>query len=543
MRVRVLLGAALTSVCCAALAGATPLNAGDLDPGFGFGGTVVFPQGNYSTANAVAAQADRKIILAGTISDAPPPPPLPPRSPSMPDIALSDFLAIRLTADGALDQGFGAAGFARVPIDLGGTDGDEATAVALGPHGTVVLGGWVDNAAGSHDSAVVRLTSAGDLDQSFDGDGIRTVDVGQADAVDGLAIQADGKLVAAGPGGSGLTLFRLDVNGSLDPTFGTGGIVNTVVGDPVARDEASAVAIADDGKIVVAGASDVDYPYIAKAAVARYLPTGQLDPTFGTDGIVLTSGPPGERAVANTLTLQPDGRIVVGGDAGAWGSPGRSFIARYLPIGALDGSFGEGGTVITGDDTAGLVRSLAVDADGKLVTGGAASSDFALTRYHGDGSLDGSFGSGGRRTYDLAGESDFGNALLVDRGARRVVVAGGTQLEGHPHAAVIGVQLGPLGTPPPPAPPPPGGPPPPPPGGPPPPPPAPPPAPVRCRVPRVVHLRLAKARVKIRRAHCRLGRVRRVRARRFRGIVIGQSPRAGRRLAHGSRVNLVVGRP
>jgi hypothetical protein len=132
--------------------------------------------------------------------------------------------------------------------------------------------------------------------------------------------------------------------------------------------------------------------------------------------------------------------------------------------------------------------------------------------------------------------------LLIDGGARRIVMTGSTNVDGYGHVAAIGVQLGPLGAPPPPPGPPPPGPPPPPPPPPPAGPPPPPPPMVRCRVPRVIHLRLAKARTKIRRAHCRVGRVRTARARRFRGFVVKQSPRAGRQLRERTRVNLVLGR-
>jgi uncharacterized delta-60 repeat protein len=549
----------LSALVLAGVGGSAPTTAGDLDPAFGSGGRVLFTPGNGSWASGAALQPDGKIVLAGTVTNAPPPPPLPPRGPSDES---PDFLAVRMAANGALDESFGSGGFAQIPIDLGNSNSDFANAVAPAPNGTLVLGGYATTVVGGSDSVIVRLTSAGAPDPSFAGDGIQTVDIGagQSDLVYGVAVQPDGKVVAAGWDSSGLAVFRIDTDGSLDPTFGEGGIVDTPIGEPAGRDEARAVAVTGDGKIVVAGVSDAEWPYIGKVAVARYLPTGQLDPAFGTGGIVLTAGPPGERAAAYTLALQPDGRIVVGGDVFPWGSSGRSIIARYLPTGALDASFGDGGIVFTGDDTDGLVLSLAVDADGKLVAAGYApiggSAHFALARFHSDGSPDGSFGSGGTQTYDVGGIS---YALLIDGGARRAVAAGSSLVDGYPHVAAIGVQLGPLGPPPPPPvppPPPPPVPPPPPPGpppvpppppvGPPPPPPPPaeppPPPAVRCVVPRVVHLRLARARSKIRRAHCRVGGVRSIRSTRFRGIVLRQSPGAGRRLARGTRVNLVVGR-
>jgi uncharacterized delta-60 repeat protein len=555
--------AAVLAASIATFAGATPTSAGDLDSGFGSGGRAVLTPGISSGASGAALQPDGKIVVAGTVSNAPPPPPLPPSGLSYgsPDFESPDFLAVRLAPNGALDGSFGSGGFAQIPIDLGSSNSDSANAVAAGPNETIVLGGYAATVVGGFDSVIVRLTSAGAPDPSFAADGIQTLDVGagQADMVHGVAVQPDGKIVAAGWDSSGFAVFRLDADGSLDPTFGTGGIVNTVIGDPTSPDEAHAVVLAGDGKIVVAGAAD-SYAYgSADVAVVRYLPTGQTDPTFGVGGVVVTPGALDERAHA--LTLQPDGKIVVGGEVGCAGCGPRAMLVRYLTTGALDGSFGNGGTVITSFGDSGLVLSLGVDADAKLVAGGFATTgavtDFALARYNGDGSLDATFGSGGKGTYDLGhGQGDVGHALLIDGGARRVVMAGDTNVDGYGHVAAIGVQLGPLGQPPPPPPPPPSPPPrpppppPPPPAPPPPPPPVPPPPPhqppppppIRCVVPRVVGAKLARARIRIRRSHCSVGRVRRVRSSGTRSVVIRQSPRPGRRLRRGAPVNLVVRR-
>ena len=305
--------------------------AGDLDSAFGSSGRVILTPGLDSSASSEAAQADGKIVLAGTVNNGPPPPPGPPLAPGVPDESFADFLAVRIAANGALDQSFGSGGFAQVPIDLGATNRDIANAVAVGPNGTVVLAG---NAAtsvpsNSFDSAVVRLTAEGDPDPSFAGDGIQTVDVGNADDVYGVAVQDDGKVVAVGGGSNGFTLFRLDTDGSLDPGFGTGGIADTVIGDPASRDQAMAVAVSVGGEIVVAGASDIDYPNISAVAMVRYLPNGQPDPTFGTDGIVVTPGPPGESAAALALAFQPDGKAVIGGDVGCIGCAKGFLLARY----------------------------------------------------------------------------------------------------------------------------------------------------------------------------------------------------------------------
>jgi uncharacterized delta-60 repeat protein len=491
---------------------------GDLDPAFGVNGRVVLSPGVNSYATAAALQPDGKILLAGVVDDHEPPPP-PPPAPQELRASSADFLAVRLNENGSLDPSF-AGGAVRTPIDLGTYNYDVAWAVAAGPDGTVVLGGDAITSAGGRDFAFVRYTSSGSLDTSFSGDGIQTLDVALYDALTAVAVQPDGKIVAAGRGGTGFTVVRLQADGSLDPTFGSGGTVNTPLGDPALQDEAYALALLGDGRILVAGTSDYEAPYPSDFALARYLPNGRLDQSFGLDGIVVTERPGVQYASA--LALAPAGDIVVAG------SGDRSIkIARYRPGGALDPTFGTGGIVSTQIGSLySAASAVSVQPDGKVVVGGTTRDQFpavwdemAVARYNVDGSLDASFGQEGTRRFDLLAGHDMGWALVVQPGGittDRLVLAGrasdGDGLADH--VAALGIDLGPIARVP----------------------------PAQCRVPRVVRQRLAIARSRIRRANCSVGRIRRVRRPRLRGIVISQSPRAGRRLAGGARVNLVVGR-
>ncbi len=481
-----------------------------------------------SRAQAAVVQPDGKVVLAGFVAD---------RTPH-PIWWTMDFLALRLNLDGGLDQSFGTGGIVQTPIDLGGTNWDHADAVALGPDGSVVLAGKAWKNTGEADLAFVRYTPSGALDTSFSGNGILTINMGPDNALGGVAVQPDGKIVAVGHARSGFMVIRLLPNGTLDQSFGAGGIVDTNVGDSAYRDSAAAVVVLGDGKIVVAGTSGFDYPSYTPVsmdfAVVRYLPDGQRDPTFGSEGIVVTPGPKAE--VALGLAPAPDGKIVVAG-YGGWPTIPRytngesSFqLARYLPSGALDGTFGAGGTVTTSFDTkhAGP-SSIVVEPNGKIIAGGTVFSDppaaanpkFAVAAYNVDGSLDETFGVGGRRTYDLLSGADFGYALAIQpaaarSGADRLVFAGDSSAADstEDHVVAIGIDLGQ----------------------------PPPPPPARCRVPRVGGLTLSRARVRIRSAHCTVGHVRRVKSIRPRGTVILQRPRPGRRLPRGSRVNLVVSR-
>src|SRR5439155_996244 len=228
----------------------------------------------------------------------------------------------------------------------------------------------------------------GDLDPSFGTGGRVLTDFGGGDGARALALQADGRIVVAGSSsagafGSDFALARYNSNGSLDPSFGTGGRVLTDFGGD---DEARALALQDDGKIVVAGG--FGGPCFA---LARYNPGGTLDTSFGTGGRVLTDFGGDDEAAA--LALQADGKIVVAGfsDAGGFAL---AALARYNPNGTLDASFGSGGQVLT---NFGGAQALALQADGRIVVAGG----IFLARYNQNGNLDPSFGSGGRALTDF----------------------------------------------------------------------------------------------------------------------------------------------
>ena len=152
----------------------------------------------------------------------------------------------------------------------------------------------------------VALAAPGDLDPSFGNGGTVITSFGGADVASAVVIQPDGKLVVAGrtniAGNTVFALARYNPNGGLDPAFGTGGLVTTDFGS---TDQAFAVALQADGKIVTAGRRGSD------VIVARYNADGSQDTLFGSNGRVVTNFGATEQALA--LVLQPDGKIVVAG--------------------------------------------------------------------------------------------------------------------------------------------------------------------------------------------------------------------------------------
>lgn len=523
--------AAVSLVVVTGLAGAAP---GDLDPTFGTGGKVIVPIATYGAmSQGSALQADNKIVLAGTnLQTAPPPPP--PAPPARPRVEDEDFFALRLTDNGAVDSSFGTAGIVRTPIDLDPSARDVARGVAIAPGGSIVVVGDAWRADFSSDVAFVRYTPGGDVDPSFSGDGIQTVDLGSADIGYAALVQPDGKTVAVGTTSTyaGFETIRLNGDGSLDQSFGSGGVARTPIGSALG-DESIAVTL-DGTRIVVAGDADSGTGH-GDFALVRYLSDGQLDPTFGTGGIVVTPGP--EDELIRAVVVTAGGKIVAAGYGGS-GSTTLSFIlARYLPNGQLDMSFGGTGVVTTSIGSYSGAVSLALEPDGKVIAGGwsNAGPSFALARYNDDGSLDASFGDGGVRTYAVGAHGGDGTSVLLQHladGRDRLVQTGTAWQDDGGNFAAIGLQLDGPPAPPPPVPPPPV----------PPPPVPPPPPPRRCVVPRVTGMKLARARARVRARGCSVGAVRRAHSRKRIGIVVRQSPRPGVRKPFRARVALVVSR-
>jgi uncharacterized delta-60 repeat protein len=245
-----------------------------------------------------------------------------------------------------------------------------------------------------------------------------------------LVVQPDGKAVAAGFARIGQTsanfaLVRYNVDGSLDSTFGTGGKVTTPIGGGKAA-SINALALQADGKLVAAGVASNAAGSATQFALARYNQNGTLDSTFGTGGIVLTPAGSGD-ADLNSLLVDGSGRLVVAGYA-TEGSAVRFAVARYKPDGSLDTTFNSTGMTLTpiGSDNAATAMSLVAQGD-NLLAGGIASdggvAKFTLARYTPSGALDQAFNSTGTLLTPV-GDGGFAGAAGLTLAGDRVVAAG-----------------------------------------------------------------------------------------------------------------------
>jgi uncharacterized delta-60 repeat protein len=334
-----------------------------------------------------------------------------------------------LFAVGDLDSTFHGTGF--LTLDIAGSD-DFGFAVAVQSDGKVLVAGraWTGSMTGN-DFAIARFNANGTLDTTFGGTGIVTTNMGStSDSISAIAVQSDGKIVAAGEAtrsgtGSDFALVRYNSNGTLDSTFGTGGKVFTDFNTDT--DQAKGLTLTASGQILVAGTATV--ASLPRMGLVRYNTNGTLDSAFGTGGKV-TTGFAGGFARGDSVAMCAGGFIAVGGSVFNDSTGMSDFaVAKYSSSGVLDTTFGTAGLAtidLGGDD---LAHAVAVLPSGKIVLAGeyfnfeTGDGDYAVARLLSNGTLDTSFGSGGTVLSDFAGDYDQGTSMVV-QGDGKVVVGG-----------------------------------------------------------------------------------------------------------------------
>ncbi|HEX4125784.1 MAG TPA: hypothetical protein VHY37_13745 [Tepidisphaeraceae bacterium] len=285
--------------------------------------------------------------------------------------------------------------------------------VAVQSDGKTLVAGTNTAAGGNEAFIVTRYNTDGSIDASFGAGGSVTLNVdGGNDELAGIALQSDGKIVLAGndqidstSSASHILLARLNADGTLDSTFGTGG---KVVATGLAPSEtASAVQVGADGSIVVAGAGtngQVGSYATSDILIDRFNADGSADTTFADNGELLTQAPGSTFSEARGLAIQSDGKIVISADgqSGIVGSQSSStFVLRYNAAGALDSTFAANTQPIaklTGDP-----GQVVVETNGTILLAGTiatkkSGSAFGLVALNADGSLDRKFGHRGVAT-------------------------------------------------------------------------------------------------------------------------------------------------
>ena len=399
---------------------------GSLDPGFGSGGVAVSslspktarvtvrrsanflggqatPSGfdDSDEVYAAALQGDGKVVVVGSaVTD-----------------NHFDIILGRYNVDGSLDTSCGTDGSinynhrSQGGVSVHGVDRQEhAYAVAVQTDGKIVVAGWYSHRNDGEVIIVLRFNTDCSLDTTFSSDGAVLTHFGsESNYAHSVAIQNDGKIVVAGwayinrNNRSDFAVLRFNTDGSFDTTFSSDGRVTTNFGTQ-SVEIAYSVAVQADGKIVAGGFSSIGSNEDAARdfALVRYDTDGSLDTTFGSGGKVTTAVGAGED-IAYSVAVQADGKIVAGGTAEDASGKKVFAVVRYDTDGSLDTTFGSGGKVTTSlTDTDDEAYSLKIQVDGRIVVAGYSNENlFALVRYNTDGSLDRFFGSAGKVTTKL----------------------------------------------------------------------------------------------------------------------------------------------
>jgi uncharacterized delta-60 repeat protein len=356
-------------------------------------------------SNPVAAiQPNGKILVAGTTSG-----------------TNEDFIVARVNSDGSIDKQFGNSG---VTITDAGSDADILSAVALLPNGQIIAGGQtVRNSA--NDFALIRYTSAGKVDPSFGQNGIVVTNVGGSSNVTSIAIQPDNKILAAGNFTNGTTYFvaaRYKTNGALDTSFNHNGFVMASPGN-----SASATSVAlSSGKIIVGGYS-YDPAGNSQFNILQFITSGVIDSSFGTYGWAYSNfGGPDQ--TLTSLHITSNGRILAGGYAEPTSGNTQFALAKFLPNGNPDSSFGTYGQVLTSltDTTQDYSTCIFMQTNGEILLGGYTvpsdnNEEFGLARYQGNGSIDSSFATNGVLLGTYPDQSYYYSNIFVQPDGKLVV--------------------------------------------------------------------------------------------------------------------------
>jgi uncharacterized delta-60 repeat protein len=289
-------------------------------------------------------------------------------------LALPDLL---MAHAGDLDPTFGTNGIVT-------TANTGANASALQSDGKVVVAGLISTAQNPEQPLLLRYNTNGNLDSSFGTGGKVVIAGNNAGPAFAVAIQTDGKILAAAPDSLRLKVFRFNTNGGLDTTFGTNGTATIQAAGLFLPPASGGMTLQPDGRILVA----------TERIVARLLTNGQLDSTFGSNGAAPTVG--GDSVALLPGATATDSILIGNGNVTSLYAPNGSLITSFGVNGQTAGFpfDGEGGIVVT-TNLSGVVTKIITA--GSLTTSpnltfGQTVSGFLLVRYNSDGTIDNSFG-------------------------------------------------------------------------------------------------------------------------------------------------------
>ena len=400
------------------IANTTYSQPGTVDNTFGNKGIVStkMPSG----IRAIAQQQDGKILAAGGFNSDP-----------------RGYIA-RFLPDGLLDSSFGNSGFAGFASRGGTSDMIKQTDGKI----LIVASLLSEDDKSHYFVARFQPNGAFDSAFGINGMSF-IPDFKDFSGYDKIRLEQDGRIIIAGAGQTDaeylepeyMILSRLSADGAFDYSFGSGGRILQKVPDYFAVED-GALAIQKDSKILLGGFAERGGDDSRDFVLIRYKSDGKLDNSFGTGGIVVTQGINGED-VTKGILLQPDGKIVLGGTSAGYNFITYMAALRYETNGVLDKTFGNGGkSFVAFEGQIPNANTILLQPDGKLIlagrvvysSGNTYNSDFALCRLNGDGGLDSSFAVDGKQQTYYTGDATAYCALQQQDGK---IVLGGSYYDGN----------------------------------------------------------------------------------------------------------------
>jgi uncharacterized delta-60 repeat protein len=349
---------------------------GDIDTSFGNEGIV----STEIISSDVSIDTKGRIVIAGFLQD------------DVEKCALARF-----NKNGNIDENFGTNGI----VSINFSDKNCKLYSVISDKNKIIAGGFVGK-----DFILIKLNENGSVDTDFGMDGIVVTNVSgnsESDVIYDIALQSDGKIVAAGFSNNDYALVRYSKTGSLDFSFGNNGIVKNKFkeNDTTYNSIINSIDIQSDGKIIVGGNATVTIPSFGTFtyfALSKLNSDGTIDTNFGIDGTIITHFPDENFLSKNKINLdfptisnavhkvliQPDSNILAAGF-----NNDKIAIVRYKNNGSIDKTFGNNGFVIKDfDKNLDLVKDMTLQDDGKIIVGGSSNNNFLIMRFNSDGQLD-----------------------------------------------------------------------------------------------------------------------------------------------------------
>ena len=390
---------------------------GVLDPTFGTNGLVNYTNNeDPEVFNTILVVDNNKFLAAGT----------------------ADYNAtlVRFNQDGSIDTSFGVNGV--LELDFGGTR-EDIEDMTKQPDGKILIAAESKNSNDDYDFVIARLNQDGSYDTTFGINGISVITFGSStdERPNKIIVTPDDKIIIVGNAEGGIiwktAIARLNSDGSLDTSFSADGLFTLSITNR--SDYLIGVDITFDGKIIAAGGAVFDSgSNQGRYAIVRYLNNGDLDPTFGTNGVVTLNIFDGS-CIARSIISLPDGKSLVAGHASGNGTQ-RSFSIIRLDInGNIDSTFGDNGVVSTvfPTDQSQIFKMKLDDNNNIIVVGDVntdtAAANFAAAKYSINGEIDSTFGTNGTISTDFFGSHDSARDFIITQNKITVV---GYAMENYP---------------------------------------------------------------------------------------------------------------